>query len=251
MRRWNHDRRFDGIPKIKLQAFEPSSPESLQSQTSLRSKNRLPLNDLGGSSRSTAYFALSPVTTLFDTVACASYRRLDANDWGVRTTRLRRTLQHHSSSALPASTASRPAFVTIAIRPSCRNETVRISELIWVGRKQKYFCRRGLTSFLKIRSDLPVRQNQYLDRSLGQSGKIRFYSRQGDQSERDLMIGLTSPQRRLSHSQGAAALRATARGIQRRDFAYSLNKMRTRGCRVKPIGEILRFVGHQSLRGIP
>src|SRR6266478_2778961 len=39
----------------------------------------------------TAYFALSSVTTLFDTVACASYRRLDANDWGVRTTRLRRT----------------------------------------------------------------------------------------------------------------------------------------------------------------
>src|SRR5439155_1458398 len=30
------------------------------------------------------------------------------------------------------------------------------------------------------------------------------------------------------------------------DFAYSLNKMRTRGCRLKPIGEILRFVGHQS-----
>src|SRR5882724_3835114 len=104
----------------------------------------------------TAYFALSPVTTLFDTVACASYRRLDANDWGVRTTRLRRTLQHHSSSALPASTASRPAFVTIAIRPSCRNETVRISELIWVGRKQKYFCKTGLTRLRKIRSDLPV-----------------------------------------------------------------------------------------------
>src|SRR5258705_2170281 len=39
----------------------------------------------------TTYFALSPVTTLFDTVACASYRRLDANDWGVRTTRLGRT----------------------------------------------------------------------------------------------------------------------------------------------------------------
>src|SRR6266513_2370605 len=30
------------------------------------------------------------------------------------------------------------------------------------------------------------------------------------------------------------------------DFAYSLDKMHTRGCRVKPIGEILRFVGHQS-----
>jgi len=26
----------------------------------------------------------------------------------------------------------------------------------------------------------------------------------------------------------------------------SLNKMRTRGCRVEPVGEILRFVGDQS-----
>src|SRR3982074_1302233 len=34
--------------------------------------------------------------------------------------------------------------------------------------------------------------------------------------------------------------------LEGRDFAYSLNKMRTRGCRVKPIGEILCFVGHQS-----
>src|SRR6266446_1513262 len=110
----------------------------------------------------TAYFALSSVTTLFDTVACASSHRLDANDWGVRTTRLRRPRQHHSSSAPTASTASRPAFVTIAIRPSCRNETVRISELIWVGRKQKYFCKRGLTRFLKIRSDLPVGRNQVI-----------------------------------------------------------------------------------------
>src|SRR6266403_5560691 len=39
----------------------------------------------------TAYFALSSVTTLFDTVACASSHRLDANDWGVGTTRLHRT----------------------------------------------------------------------------------------------------------------------------------------------------------------
>src|SRR5712675_3005419 len=66
----------------------------------------------------TAYFALSSVTTLFDTVACASSHRLDANDWGVGTTRLRRPRQHNSSSAPPASTASRPAFVTIASRPS-------------------------------------------------------------------------------------------------------------------------------------
>jgi hypothetical protein len=28
--------------------------------------------------------------------------------------------------------------------------------LIWVGREAKYFCKRGLTRFLKIRSDLPV-----------------------------------------------------------------------------------------------
>src|SRR5437660_3198288 len=62
----------------------------------------------------TAYFALSSVTTLFDTVACASYRRLDANDWGVGTTRLHRPRQHHSSIAPSASTASGPAFVTCA-----------------------------------------------------------------------------------------------------------------------------------------
>jgi hypothetical protein len=28
--------------------------------------------------------------------------------------------------------------------------------LIWAGREAKYFCKRGLTRFLKIRSDLPV-----------------------------------------------------------------------------------------------
>src|SRR6266436_9634983 len=108
----------------------------------------------------TAYFALSPVTTLFDTVACASYRRLDANDWGVRTTRLHRPQQHSSSSALPPSTASRPAFVTIAIRPSVWDETGRISELIWVESEAKYFCKTGLTPLRKIRSDLPVGQTR-------------------------------------------------------------------------------------------
>jgi hypothetical protein len=38
---------------MKLQAFRPSNPKSLQSQTSLRSKNRLPLNGLEGCSRPT------------------------------------------------------------------------------------------------------------------------------------------------------------------------------------------------------
>src|SRR6267154_1478147 len=82
----------------------------------------------------TAYFALSSVTTLFDTVACASSHRLDANDWGVGTTRLRRPRQHNSSSAPPASTASRPTLMTCAT-PLLSERDVRINELIWVGRK--------------------------------------------------------------------------------------------------------------------
>jgi hypothetical protein len=36
------------------------------------------------------------------------------------------------------------------------DETARISELIWVRRKQKYFSQRGLTRFRKNRNDLPV-----------------------------------------------------------------------------------------------
>jgi hypothetical protein len=53
------------------------------------------------------------------------------------------------------STASRPALVTTRDRPSGGTRQ-RISELIWVGGKQKHFCKRGLTPFLIIRSDLPV-----------------------------------------------------------------------------------------------
>src|SRR6266566_7395783 len=90
----------------------------------------------------TAYFALSSVTTLFDTVACASSHRLDANDWGVGTTRLRRTRQHHSSRALPASTASRSTLMTCAT-PLLSERDLGINELIWVKGKQKYFCKRG------------------------------------------------------------------------------------------------------------
>jgi hypothetical protein len=44
-----------------------------------------------------------------------------------------------------ASTASRPALVTTRDRPSCRNETAMDMQLIWVRRKQKYFCKRGWT----------------------------------------------------------------------------------------------------------
>src|SRR5438552_14685341 len=114
----------------------------MQNKTSIRDSHHGHTGTTRHSPRNgfTAYFALSSVTTLFDTVACASYRRLDANDWGVRTTRLHRPRQHISSSVPPASTSSRPAFVTIAIRPSVWDETVRISELIWVRKKQKYLC---------------------------------------------------------------------------------------------------------------
>src|SRR5258707_3035741 len=62
-----------------------------------------------------------------------------------------------SSRALPTSIASRPAVRDDArSAPSCRNETVRISELICVGSEAKYFCKKGLTRFLAISSDLPV-----------------------------------------------------------------------------------------------
>src|SRR6266404_6871767 len=94
MRRWNRDRRFDGIPKIKLQALEPSSPESLQSQTSLRSKNRLPLNDLGGSSRSTT--SLIQVTAGADWSASVWLFRLHRiQNIGSYTVQLRLQVQVH------------------------------------------------------------------------------------------------------------------------------------------------------------
>ncbi len=51
------------------------------------------------------------------------------------------------------------------------NGTARISELIWVEREAKYFCKRGLTRLRKTRSDLPVGQNQWIicgrDQELG------------------------------------------------------------------------------------
>jgi hypothetical protein len=40
--------------------------------------------------------------------------------------------------------------------PLCGRGTVRISELIWVGREQKYFCKGGWTDKLPNTTDLPV-----------------------------------------------------------------------------------------------
>src|SRR5258707_1132086 len=72
----------------------------------------------------TAYNALSPVSrSSLATVAPEKliFPELDASISGVRTTRLCRTLSHRSLSALPASTAPRPTFVAIMIRPSDRD----------------------------------------------------------------------------------------------------------------------------------
>jgi hypothetical protein len=44
-----------------------------------------------------------------------------------------------------ASTASRPAFVTIASRPSVWDETSGVIKLIWVFGKPEYFLREGWT----------------------------------------------------------------------------------------------------------
>jgi hypothetical protein len=94
----------------------------------------------------TAYFALSPVTEL----SChrrprSEFRELDASvgasgphDFAVRKISA-------FVNAPPASTASRPAFVTIANRPSRWDETAQESEVICVKRKRKYFCKRGWT----------------------------------------------------------------------------------------------------------
>jgi hypothetical protein len=49
-------------------------------------------------------------------------------------------------SSIFASTASRPALVTIAKRPSVWSGTVRDIDLIWVRWKRKYFCKWGWTA---------------------------------------------------------------------------------------------------------
>src|SRR5436189_5810006 len=72
----------------------PMHPQPrMQNKTSIRASHHGHTGTTRHSPRNgfTAYFALSSVTTLFDTVACASSHRLDAKDWGVGTTRLRRT----------------------------------------------------------------------------------------------------------------------------------------------------------------
>jgi hypothetical protein len=54
----------------------------------------------------------------------------------------------HSSVAPPASIASNPASVTIAIRPF-EGWTAINMKVIWVRREQKYFCEEGWTEIAK------------------------------------------------------------------------------------------------------
>ena len=49
-----------------------------------------------------------------------------------------------------ASTTSRPAFMTIAIRPSCRSETARSKPLIWGQGESEYFHRRVWTTQIRL-----------------------------------------------------------------------------------------------------
>jgi hypothetical protein len=94
----------------------------------------------------TVSFVLSPVIGLVCHRHLARLlARLDAgveasgpHDFAVRMRAL-------SSLALLASTASRPASVTIMTRPSVGWDGGDM-KVIWVRRKQKYFCKRGWTA---------------------------------------------------------------------------------------------------------
>jgi hypothetical protein len=99
----------------------------------------------------TAYFALSPVTGLSchrhpqETCKKLASRELDASvgasgphDFAVRKISA-------FVNALLTSTASRPASVTIASRPSVWDGTVRNKQVIWVKREWEYFCEGGWT----------------------------------------------------------------------------------------------------------
>jgi len=83
---------------------------------------------------------------LFDTVACAPYRRLDAGIGAPE--------RHDFAVRRQAALVSRAANVH-RIPPRVRDDreppllwdgTARISELIWVVSEAKYFCKRGWTS---------------------------------------------------------------------------------------------------------
>jgi hypothetical protein len=78
---------------------------------------------------------------------------------GVRTTRFNRPRQAHRKKAPFTSTATRPASVTSAKRPSEWDGLARDIAVIWVFGKSEYFCGRGWTGGKSGgRGDLPVGQ---------------------------------------------------------------------------------------------
>jgi hypothetical protein len=56
---------------------------------------------------------------------------------------------HASRQSVPASIASRPAFVTIAIRP-CLGRDGAVVDLIWVRRERNYFCKQDWTASISL-----------------------------------------------------------------------------------------------------
>ena len=92
-----------------------------------------------------AFLSPSPAKVVFHELD-ASVGASGPHDFSVRFRRAR-------LAAPSASTASRPAFVTLRNAPPKGRDGTDIA-VIWVSEKQKYFCKRGWTGF----SDLPVGQ---------------------------------------------------------------------------------------------
>ena len=106
----------------------------------------------------TTYFVLSPAIGLF------CHRRPQELPLANLTPASRRQAHTTSPSAsapfvigASTSTASHPASVTIAIRPSV-GETVRVLKLIWVRRKQKYFCKWDWTDRANQWAGIPIKR---------------------------------------------------------------------------------------------
>ena len=106
----------------------------------------------------TAYSVLSPVRPELvchrrPQEACAS-QELDTCHWGVRTTRLRRTLPPRSSVAAFASTAPRPNVSDDGQRPLSRDRMANNKQVIWVWSQEQFLKIRK--SALATRSMVPV-----------------------------------------------------------------------------------------------
>ena len=98
---------------------------------------------------------LFPENGSFASVACASYRTLNASTAAPEPHDFTVRIRARTSIAPSASIASHRAFVTFASAPQS-GETGGVMPLICVRTKAEYFSFADLTLFLKIRNDLPV-----------------------------------------------------------------------------------------------